>query len=250
MNLLGRAVVRLFDLNERVVDRVMPPPVQGPMDTDGLDWARDLEAHWTEIRAEYEALVADDVRLPRLADVVATDPYDATSQANKDGGEWRTFILWSTGHRIDRNCARCPTTARLVEQVPNMTSAMFSVFAPHTHLPTHRAPNKGSMRYQLALVIPGPKGACRIRIGPTTYEWVEGESLLFDHAVDHEAWNDTDEPRIVLFLETVMDVPFPASILNSFTQRMYGWFPNARQVRDRLEELDGVLGNEDVRVRG
>jgi aspartyl/asparaginyl beta-hydroxylase (cupin superfamily) len=49
--------------------------------------------------------------------------------------------------------------------------------------------------------VPGPPGACRIAVGDGMHEWAEGTSLLFDDAVEHEAWNDSDEMRYILICD-------------------------------------------------
>lgn len=239
MDLLTPSISALLRFNERVIDRATPPPVQGQMDPRLVPWSEELERHTDEIRAEFDALVAHRVPMPLLADVVATDPYDATAMANEGEGGWRSFVLYSTGHRIEANCERCPTTARLVSQIPRMTSAMFSVFAPHTFLPLHRAPNRGSLRYQLALTIPGPPGACRIRIGEEMVHWEEGKSLLFDHSVHHEAWNDSTSDRFVLFIEVVWPVAGVVGATNRATQKVFSLA--AQGLPKRVEELEKAL---------
>jgi beta-hydroxylase len=94
-------------------------------------------------------------------------------------------------------------------------TAFFSVLGPRKRLPEHRGPYKGVIRYHLGLKIPSPPEACGIRVGGETAHWQEGKSLLFDDTYQHEAWNDTDEDRVVLFLDIVRPMPFPYSWLNT-----------------------------------
>ena len=77
-----------------------------------------------------------------------------------------------------------------------MKTAFFSILAPGKHLPPHRGPYKGVMRYHLGLLIPEPAEQCGIRVDTETRHWAEGESMIFDDTFEHEAWNDTDaHPR-------------------------------------------------------
>src|SRR5437867_3927702 len=92
---------------------------------------------------------------------------------------------------------------QLLERVPGMTTAFFSILSPHKHIPDHRGPYKGVLRYHLALMIPEPRQACRIRVDGEYATWEEGKSLLFDDSYDHEAWNDTDGIRVVLFMDVL-----------------------------------------------
>jgi aspartyl/asparaginyl beta-hydroxylase (cupin superfamily) len=51
----------------------------------------------------------------------------------------------------------------------------------------------------LPLIVPENCGA--IRVGNETRPWVEGELLIFDDSMVHEAWNDSDEERVVLLFD-------------------------------------------------
>ena len=68
-------------------------------------------------------------------------------------------------------------------------------------------------------------------------EWHEGEAVLFDLSVDHEAWNDSDDVRVLLMIEVPMPLPFPLSIINRLTQASYRRFPSYRRLPERAREL-------------
>ena len=146
--------------------------------------------------------------LPNFQDI-STDQESIT-----DDDRWKTFFLYGFGFRSDTNCALCPETARLVESVPGMKTAMFSILAPHKHIPDHCGPYKGIVRYHLALKVPEPREQCRIRVGDEIVTWEEGRSLIFDDTYEHEVWNDTDDERVVLFLDVVRPLRFPMNVLN------------------------------------
>ena len=40
-----------------------------------------------------------------------------------------------------------------------------------------------------------------MRVGDETHRWVEGSVLLFDDSFEHEVWNETDSPRLVLIID-------------------------------------------------
>ena len=89
------------------------------------------------------------------------------------------------------------------------------MFSGNKHVPAHRGPYKGVIRYHLGLVVPEPAGSARIRVGDETRAWAEGESLVFDDSYNHEAWNDSDGDRVVLFLDVVRPCRFPFNLLNN-----------------------------------
>ena len=95
-----------------------------------------------------------------------------------------------------------------------MTTAMFSILSPRKHILDHRGPYKGVLRYHLGLIVPQRRAACRIRVGEDVRHWEQGKSMVFDDTYNHEVWNDTDETRVVLFVDVLRPLPFPESQIN------------------------------------
>ena len=145
------------------------------------------------------------------------------------------------GRWIDWNCERCPETTELVKSVPGLTMAGFSVLEPGTHITVHRGPNKGALRYQLGVIVPGEPGDCRIRVGDEMIVWADGEGCMFDFTVPHEAWNDSDGIRVLLMLEVVTPMPWYLDRPNRLAQHAMGWFPTTRDITNRLRALEPKL---------
>jgi ornithine lipid ester-linked acyl 2-hydroxylase len=121
--------------------------------------------------------------------------FQDVSKAQKaltEGDQWKTFFSYSFGNKNKENCARCPETVRLLHLIPGMKTGMFSILAPRKHIPPHRGPFKGVLRYHLGLIIPGPEGSCLIRVGNSVRSWKEGKSMIFDDSNEREVWNDSD----------------------------------------------------------
>jgi aspartyl/asparaginyl beta-hydroxylase (cupin superfamily) len=176
---------------------------------EAFPWVAGIEAEWKSIRRELDALMVRREEIPNFQDV------SKAQRALTEGDQWKTFFLSSFGgKKIKENCARCPETARLVNHIPGLRQAMFSILAPRKHIPPHRGPYKGLLRYHLGLMIPGKEGSCRIRVGSDVRTWKEGKSLIFDDSNEHEAWNETDSYRAVLFVDFVRPTIFPLSIVN------------------------------------
>jgi ornithine lipid ester-linked acyl 2-hydroxylase len=81
------------------------------------------------------------------------------------------------------------------------------------------------LRYHLGLIVPQDAEACRIRVGEDFRHWEEGESLIFDDTFNHEVWNDTDETRVVLFVDVLRPLPFPESAINRAIIKVIGYSP-------------------------
>lgn len=180
------------------------PPVFDPAI---FDWTPLLQRHWRTIQAEAEQVLSRQAGLPSLVDL---SPDHAG--INADGG-WRSFFLWGYGFRIDDACACCPETTRLVEQIPGLMTAMFSVHVPGTHLSRHRGVTKGMITVHLPLKVPRDAHHCRIDVDGQVHQWREGELFAFDDTYAHETWNDTDEVRILLLLHVRRPLQAPGSWL-------------------------------------
>jgi ornithine lipid ester-linked acyl 2-hydroxylase len=186
------------------------PPV---FDTSLFPWAGGLEVAWESIRAELDAVLEQPESIP---------PFQELSRDQRrltDDEGWRTYFFYAFGFKAERNCDRCPETARLLETIPGMTSAFFSIFSPGKRLPDHRGAFKGLIRYHLGLLVPCPD-ACGIRVDNQICHWQQGQSLIFDDTYRHEAWNESDQPRVVLFVDFKRPLRFPANLLNWFVLQL------------------------------
>jgi aspartyl/asparaginyl beta-hydroxylase (cupin superfamily) len=120
---------------------------------------------------------------------------------------WDTFGFYAFGIKIEKNCELCPETTRLLEAIPNLTTAGFSSLAAGTRIQPHTGYPDGLLRCHLGLLVPE---GCGIRVGSETRHWTEGKCLIFDDTLEHEAWNQGNSTRVVLLL----DFKAPAGLLN------------------------------------
>src|SRR5258708_3918403 len=77
----------------------------------------------------------------------------------------------------------------------------------------HRGPYNGVLRYHLGLMVPEPS-KCGITVGDVTARWREGGSVVFDDSFQHEAWNESSEMRVVLFVDFLRPLHAPVALLN------------------------------------
>jgi aspartyl/asparaginyl beta-hydroxylase (cupin superfamily) len=202
------------------------------LDAGSFPWTQRLEAGWAEIRAELDRVLEDREALPNFQDISV----DQASITNDD--KWKTYFLYGYGFKSQANCARCPQTARLCQEIPGMKTAFFSILSPHKHIEAHRGPYKGVLRYHLGLQIPEPVDACAIRVGTDIRHWSEGGSLVFDDTYDHEAWNETDDVRVVLFVDFVRPLRFPASALNWLVLQAIAFSPFVGDAKRRQHDWE------------
>jgi beta-hydroxylase len=132
------------------------------------------------------------------------------------GDRWKVFILYGFGEKFPNNCARCPETTRLLERVPELQTAWFSILSPRYHIPKHRGVTKGILRVHLGLKVPVERRNCRMQVDDQMVVWEEGRGVVFDDFYHHEVWNDTDEERVVLLFDFNRPMRLPGRLVNRF----------------------------------
>ncbi len=165
--------------------------------------------------------------LPNLQDI-APEQIDLS-----DDDQWKSY--WFAGYGVwdDPNCIRCPRTAAVLRAIPGLTTAFFSILGPGKRLPPHYGPYRGVLRHHLAPVIPEPAEAAGIRVSGEVRHWQEGESLVFDDTYEHEAWNETDGDRVVLFLDVVRPMRPPLSWVNTVIIKAVARSPFVKAAREQ-----------------
>lgn len=195
------------------------------LDPDVFPWTQPLAENWEAIRDEALELMGEDV--PALRDI---SPDHRRLDKKR---RWKTFFLWGYGYRSDENCARAPGTAALVDAVPGIFSALFSIHAPGTHLRRHRGVTKGIVTCHLGLVIPKGEG-CRIAVEDEEYRWTPGRWFIFDDTRYHEVWNDTPEERVILLLHVRRPLRGPGKWLDSAFMGLIRISPFVQEARRNL----------------
>lgn len=195
-------------------------------------WVDMLEANWKVIREELDEVMEYADALPNFQDISPRQSRIANDNL------WKTFFFCAFGFKSKKNCDRCPETAKLLEKIPGLKVAFFSILAPGKHIPEHRGKHKGLIRYHLGLKVPEPRSACRIRIADQIAHWEEGKSLLFDDTYYHEVWNDTNGYRVVLFLDIARPLRFPLSLVNWLACTVISLSPIVQVARGNHEDWE------------
>jgi aspartyl/asparaginyl beta-hydroxylase (cupin superfamily) len=167
-------------------------------------WMPALEAKTDVIRAEAERVMREDWGAfhPYIQKTPGS-PVNQWQELNHNPA-WSSLHLWRDGAKIDANCVRCPETTAILENLPMADqpgyapTAMFSVLAPHTHIPPHTGSANTRIIVHLPLILPDK---CRYRVGNEHRQWRMGKAWAFDDTIEHEAWNDSDEVRVLLIFD-------------------------------------------------
>jgi len=163
-----------------------------------------LEQATADIRAEFDALIAAEaaemVPYIQYPDRVPMRQWKELNHNPK----WTAIHLLQNGERIDGNARHCPKTLAAIAHmdqpdVPGASpNAMFSLLAPRTRIPPHTGVANTRLVCHLPLIVPSD---CGFRCGETIREWRVGEAFVFDDTIEHEAWNDSDQLRVVLIVD-------------------------------------------------
>ena len=165
------------------------------LDMKHFPFLAEFTGNWEGMRAEVQEILKFREAVPVFQEVSPDQMKIAK------GPNWRTFILFGFGEKLAKNCKQAPLTTRLLEAVPNLQTAWFSILGPGYHIPAHRGVSKGILRAHLGLIIPKNADQCRMRVGDTINVWRPGEIFVFDDTYEHEVWNDTDEERVILLFD-------------------------------------------------
>jgi len=171
-----------------------------------FSWASTVEAATGQIRDELLAVMAEhDARFMPYIQKVASEagPDSPWNQLNFNR-DWGVYFLFNQGDRVEANCAACPATTALLESLPLVRipgrgpTAFFSRLQPNTHIPAHHCATNTRLIAHLPLVVPPD---CVLRVGNDIRQWQPGELLVFDDTIEHEAWNHSEQVRVVLIFD-------------------------------------------------
>lgn len=156
-------------------------------------FARFLEAHHAVLRAEADALELGD--------------YEDWPQRAGYLGVWKVFCFlsrdpeWMLARTCPRNACLVPETVRLLERIPGLSRAGFSLLMPGSYIGAHRDGRDGGqdlLRCQLGLRS-NPRS--RLKVDGEVLPCVPGRCVVFDGQALHEAVNLGETPRLVCLLD-------------------------------------------------
>ncbi len=203
--------------------------------TQDFDWAVRLEENWDVIRLELDRVLTHHADLPSFHEI-------SPDQAKiSKGDNWKTFILFGFGYKSELNCRQCPETTRVLETIPHLRTAFFSILAPGYHIPRHKGVTKGVIRGHLALIVPKDRDNCWIRIDDQRVSWRQGDCLVFDDTFDHEVRNDTDERRVVLLLDVDRPMRFWGRLINKIFLTGIRWTAYVQDAKKNLQSNEQKL---------
>lgn len=198
-NMLGVAEA---DHTDEVKFVIPDLPTREFFDPEDFIGVPELEAATEVVRNEFLSLM--EIRGRKLTGHLHGDAGAVAEDGRPSSGAWSMMHLIRDGTPIEENASLCPETMRLYSALctPELglisPSLNFSLLDPHTRISPHTGVTNARVVMHLPLFIPEN---CGLRVGHTAREWVVGQALVFDDMIEHEAWNDSDQLRVVLIAD-------------------------------------------------
>lgn len=176
-------------------------------DREQFDWVERIESATPDIRAELMTLLGgggggDEFR-PYIRKHVSSVPLGGNA-ALADSRDWSILDLCENGWLAPRVQQRCPRTWATVLSAPVPRVAgwgptiLFSMLKAGARIAPHNGMFNTRLICHLPLIVPE---GCGFRVGNEVRQWEVGKLLIFDDTIEHEAWNESDEDRVVLIFD-------------------------------------------------
>lgn len=200
-----------------------------------------LRDNWETIREEALALHrADHLEATSRPDSAAY--YDIGFRTFYKYG-WRKFYLNWYGRTQPSAKSLCPQTVALLDNLPMVNGAMFSMLPVGGQLTRHSDPAACSLRYHLGLSTPNDD-ACFINIDGRDYSWRDGQALIFDETHLHFARNDAASDRLIL----MCDIDRPVTLIGRPINALYCWMMGCTLVPNMEGDRRGMANRIFARI--
>ncbi|MGD2008298.1 MAG: aspartyl/asparaginyl beta-hydroxylase domain-containing protein [Cellvibrionales bacterium] len=171
---------------------------------DNLPWMATLEAETDVIEEELAALLAGNAdRFSPYVHSGLDQPQQGETQL-LDSDDWTSAFLWRDSVPDSTVLECCPRTRSLMETLPLTRirglapSVLFSKLDGGARIDPHSGLLNCRLICHLPLTVPD---GCGLRVGEDRRETRRGVGWAFDDSINHEAWNNSDEPRIILLFD-------------------------------------------------
>ena len=167
-------------------------------DRSEFPWLQVLEAATPAIGQELLDVLREDAG--GFAPYIHYDermPLDRWRELNHSS-RWSAYHFYEKAKPVEVRHRRAPATLAQVPQTEvalRSPCARYSALMPRTRIPPRTGVPNFRLVAHLPLVVPP---GCGLRVGAETREWRVGEGWVVDDTIEHEAWNDSDQPRYIL----------------------------------------------------
>ena len=166
---------------------------------DQFPFLRPIQEAWEDILAEYKHALT----IPPKSGMVSNGlvwPWPEKALYNQG---WKAIGLIYKGrddyHYTQQVREQFPLTNKLVRQVPGVYIAGFSILEPKTRIYPHTGYTGAVLRSHLGLIC--PKEGAYLEVDGERMTWEPGKMFVFDDMITHNAYNGSDEERVILMVD-------------------------------------------------
>jgi len=134
-----------------------------------------------------------------------------------------------------------PSLVRILRGCPQIGTCAISVLQDGVHIPIHVGYYKGIMRYMIPVFVPKDRENVFLCVNELKYCWTEGVGVLWDDTYPHKVYNNTDEIRVVIYMDVVRPLSWGLNQLNLFILRLAC---NSKIVKDEIKRTEIQVKNE------
>jgi ornithine lipid ester-linked acyl 2-hydroxylase len=160
------------------------------VDISGIKGIRELEDDYLVILKELEQYLAENNFKTHFNSTMVEK--EAT---------WKVQGLRMWGLENYKKQKHFKKTMALLNAIPNITLISFNLLEANSKIIPHQGDTNAVIRCHLGLKIPATEPDCAIKVKAEVKGWQTGKVLGFNDAFTHEAWNLTDETRLILLFD-------------------------------------------------
>ena len=168
-------------------------------------WAPRLREAWLDIRAEAAELLLADRDFESFLGLKPGQSAAGYVGGTNPKASWDAYFFYRHGVRLEPQHAQCPTTSAILESIDlcrvdnQAPEVCFSVIRPQSTIVAHHGVTNTRLVMHLPLIVPRDCALNIVNAG--THHWKEGELMMFDDTYQHEAWNNSDQPRLIVLMD-------------------------------------------------
>ena len=163
-------------------------------DPEKQRWSKDFEANFPIIKQELNQFLENN----------SLQSYFNKHMVNTNA-IWKTISLRWWTIQFFKNQKAFPKTMDLVSKYPEIISLSFNQLEANGEILPHCGDTNAIFRCHLGIEIPASLPLCGFRVKEELRSWDEGKWLVFTDANNHEAFNKSNEKRIIMVIDVLRE---------------------------------------------
>jgi beta-hydroxylase len=153
---------------------------------------------------------------------------------------WRIINI-KVGNEYSKDAYKhFPFLVKILKDIPEICTCSISILQEGVHIPIHVGYYKGIMRYMMPIIVPKDKENVFLCVNEKKYCWTEGVGVLWDDNYPHKVYNNTNEIRVVIYMDIIRPLTGSLNILNKYILKLAS---NSKIVKDEIKRTEIQIKN-------